>query len=253
MTSARKLLVAGTDTGVGKTVVSVLLTTALRLRGLRTATMKPVETGCEPDRPHDALALAAAAGGALGPDAAPGVEIDLADLCPYRLPLPVAPESAAAAEGAEVQVAVIRSALHRLERQAEMVVVESAGGIGTPLAPDLLVLDLARELGLPVLLVARDLLGTVGQTLVALRAMAHGRVPCLGVVLCRTDARPPGPEGPTHVPLIAAHAHGGVPVLGIVDFVPEPMPGSGPELRSWAIRQVPRFEISVDLGRLLEA
>jgi adenosylmethionine-8-amino-7-oxononanoate aminotransferase len=237
--TSRTLLVAGTDTGVGKTVVSVLLTTALGRRGLRTATMKPVESGCDAGGPQDAIALASAT----------ARELELADLCPYRLSLPVAPESAASAEEVEVQVPVIRAALDRLQRRAELVVVESAGGIGTPLAPDLLVLDLARELGLPVLLVARDVLGTVGQTLVALRTMAHEGVPCLGVLLSRTDDRPPGPEGPTHAPLL--ESHGGVPVLGLVPFISEPMPGSGPELRSWAARQAPRFESGVELDRIL--
>jgi dethiobiotin synthetase len=222
---------------VGKTLVSLLLLAALQRRGLRVLACKPVETGCQPD-PLDALALAA-----LNDD--PALSLD--DICPFRFEQPVAPQAAGT-----VEIAVIRSSIERLRQRTDLLLVESAGGIGTPYAPGHLVLDLALQLDLPVLLVARDMLGTVGQTLVALRLMAHEGVRCLGVLLCRTETGPIGPEGATHLPLIKDHARG-VPVLGSLPFIDEQMPsGDRPaELRQWARKHRFLLEQRVDLDRLL--
>jgi dethiobiotin synthetase len=236
----RALLVVGTDTGVGKTVVSVLLLAALRRRGLQVLAQKPVETGCQPD-PEDALALAAVCSGTP----------DLDQICPYRFRLPAAPQSAAAAEGQVIDPQLIQHNLQRQRQQADFVLVESAGGLGTPFGPDLLVLDLARRLELPVVLVARHVLGTVGQTLVALRLMHHEGVRCVGVVLSQTTQTPPGPEGPTHLPLLAAHAP--VPSLGLLPHLGEPLPRLPDEVRSWADRHVAALEEAMGVEQLLTA
>jgi dethiobiotin synthetase len=231
------LLIAGTDTEVGKTVVGLLLAAALSNRGLAVAAMKPVESGCEPDA-LDAQMLAAVAGGALE------------RVCPYRLELPVAPQAAAEAEGRSIELDVIRQGLDGWREEADIVLVEAAGGLGTPYAPGLLVLDLARELELPVLLVARHALGTVGQTLVALRLMRHEGVHCAGVVLSQTTREGPGPEARTHAPLLAQHG-GDVPLLGILPHLPPP-PASPPDgVHGWAEWHHPVFEEAVDLDRLL--
>jgi len=240
--AGRALFVVGTDTGVGKTLLSALLLTALQRRGVRALAMKPAETGCDPD-PKDALTL-----GALAAEPVP-----LDELCPYRFGLPVAPQSAAAAEGGAIELPVLRRALDGLRARADLVLVESAGGLGSPYAPGLLVLDLARELRLPTVLVARHTLGTVGQTLMALRALQQQAVPCRGVVLCQTAASgATGPEGATHAPLIEEHG-GGVPVLGLLPHIAEPMPGPADAevLRQWAGRQQPTLESSIDLTALL--
>jgi dethiobiotin synthetase len=231
------LLIAGTDTEVGKTVVGLLLAAALRERGLNVAAMKPVESGCAPDA-LDAQMLSAVTGG------------ELERVCPYRFELPVAPQSAAEAEGRSIELDVIRAGLDAWRSESDIVLVESAGGLGTPHGPGLLVLDLARELQLPVLLVARHTLGTVGQTLVAVRLMAHEGVRCAGVVLSRTTREALGPEASTHAPLLQQHG-GDVPLLGIVPHLPPP-PASPPDgVHGWAEWHRPAFEEAVDLDRLL--
>jgi dethiobiotin synthetase len=232
MESSKGILIAGTDTGVGKTVVSVLLIAALRTGGMRAVGMKPVESGCAPD-PLDALSLLVAS----------EEDIPLDDLCPYRFRNPVAPEVAAASEGTAIDLSIIESAFQRLSSRYEKVIIESAGGIGTPYGPDLLVMDLARMLKVPVLLVARDVLGVVGQALTALRAMQHASVQCLGIILCRTTDDPPGPDAATNVSLITSHSEG-VPVLGMLPFIPEPLPPPTPPdpLRDWSRRYVALFE-----------
>lgn len=233
MGRGRAILVAGTDTGVGKTVVSALLLSALRRRGRRVLAMKPVESGCAPD-PLDALTLAAVTG-----------QQDLDEVCPQRFGLPAAPQSAAEAEGRAVDLARIRDGLARLRQRADLVLVESAGGLGTPLAPGLLVLDLARELELPVLLVARDVLGTVGQVLVGLRLMRHEGLRCFGVLLSEAGAEGGGAAAATHGPLLHEHG-GGVPLLGRLPWLaPMPDPRRRSAVRRWAEQQVERFEAAV--------
>src|SRR5687768_13367351 len=110
--------VTGTDTGVGKTVASCALLHALRARGLRAVGMKPVASGCElvdgEPRNADALALQAAS------DPRP----HYADLNPYALPLPLAPELAARDAGVTIALEPLRAAHARLRAQADVVVVE---------------------------------------------------------------------------------------------------------------------------------
>ncbi len=207
--AARGVLVTGTDTGVGKTVTSVLLISSLVRRGVPVAAMKPVETGVVGDAPLDALAIAAACS-----SSAP-----LDDVCPYRFGLPVAPEAAAAAEGMAIDPAVIRAAFGRLATGGRFVVVEGAGGAGTPYGPSMLCMDLAGILGIPAVVVARATLGTVGQTVVTLRALRASGVRCCGVILCRQPGLPPGPDDATNASLIEAHSDG-VPVLFTVPVIP---------------------------------
>jgi len=229
---SRGLLVCGTDTGVGKTVVCTLLLASLRHRDVPVAAFKPVETGCDPD-PVDAVMLAEAAGGS-----------DPLDLvCPYRFALPAAPEAAAQAEGKVIDPAHLRECFEKLATGGRFVIVETAGGAGTPYAPDMLALDLARLLDLPVLLVARAVLGTVGQTLVTLHAIRSAGAHCTGIVLSRVPGSTPGPEDPTNVPLIEAHA-APVPVLGVLPRLPEPAP---PEIDALASL----LDEHVDVDRLL--
>jgi len=232
----KAILLGGTDTGVGKTVVGVMLAASLVSRGLRVAAMKPVESGCDPD-PGDAMALAAITG-----------QTDLELLCPYRLRLPVAPESAAEAEGRIIDPVLIAERLARLRQDADVVLVESAGGLGTPCGPGLLVLDLAHRLHLPLLLVARNALGAVGQTLVALRLMRHEGLRCRGVVLSTSSE--PGPEARTHAPLLDEHG-GGVPLLGILPHLGAVPSGDGAALRCWARGHVATFERALNLTSLL--
>lgn len=243
-------LVAGTDTEVGKTVISLLLLAALQERGVKVRALKPVESGCDP-LPQDALMLGAVSG-QVGDDLPD--KKDLARLCPYCFPLPVAPQAAASAVGEQVEVPVIRAALDQQRAHAELVLVESAGGLGTPYGPHLLVMDLAHQLDLPVLLVARDHLGTIGNTVTALRALEGLGVRCAGVVLNRTGDLPAGPDQATNAPLIREHGQG-VEVLGTLPFISQPPPPATEpvRVRAWARRHAPLLESTVDLDRLFGA
>ncbi len=158
------LFVTGTDTGVGKTVVACALLRALRRRGIDAAGMKAVETGVGADGPLDAIALREAAGG-----------VDPLDrVCPQRLSLPAAPAVAGAEDGRKVDLASIHAAFAELASRHECVLVEGAGGLLVPLTSRVCMADLARDLALPLLVVARARLGTINHTLLTLE-VARGR------------------------------------------------------------------------------
>jgi dethiobiotin synthetase len=167
------VFVTGTDTGVGKTVVACALARALRAAGVDVGVMKPCETGVGPDGPLDALALRAAAGSA----------DPLEDVCPQTFALPAAPAVAAEAESALVDRALVLEAAASLRARHEFLLVEGAGGLLVPIAPGFDMADLARDLGLPVLVVARAALGTINQTLLTLEALARRGLALAGVVV----------------------------------------------------------------------
>lgn len=157
--------VTGTDTGVGKTLVACALARALREAGRGVGVMKPVETGVGPGGPLDAQALRRAA----------GVDDPLDEVCPQCFALPAAPNIAAAHEGTRVDLARVRRAWRKLSARHDPMIVEGAGGLLVPLTDDFVMADLARELRLPLLVVARAALGTINHTLLTLEvAVARG-------------------------------------------------------------------------------
>ena len=173
MSTPRGFFVTGTDTGVGKTLVACALVRGLRSRGFDVGAMKPVETGVGEAGPLDALALRRAAGD----------EDPLEDVCPLRYALPAAPTVAASADGRDVEVWAIRQAYQRLAVRHDCVIVEGAGGLLVPVAEQLSMADLARELALPLLVVARAALGTINHTLLTLEVAVARGLSVAGVVI----------------------------------------------------------------------
>ncbi len=171
--------VTGTDTGVGKTLVACALVRAFRREGLRVGVMKPIETGVGHDGPADALALRAAA----------GVDDPIECICPQRFALPAAPTVAAAAEDRHVDLDAVRSAFATLAARYPMLVVEGAGGLLVPAAKGTCMGDLAAELRLPLLIVARAVLGTINHTLLTLEAAERRDLPLAGVVISHGSGR----------------------------------------------------------------
>jgi dethiobiotin synthetase len=159
------LFIAGTDTGVGKTLAAVSLVRALAARGLAVAAMKPVAAGAATTsrgaRNEDALALAAAA-----TVAAPYEHIN-----PYCLRTPVSPHIAAAEEGVTIDVALIVQRFGELAHGADCVIVEGAGGWLAPIGERETLADVARALSLPVVLVVGLRLGCLNHALLSARAM----------------------------------------------------------------------------------
>lgn len=179
----RAILVTATDTGDGKTYVSCLLGKALARAGYRVRPLKPVESGCVPGPdgrpfPADADALRAAI--------APAVP--LSEICLYPLRAPVSPHLAARAEGVSVDASRIREAVARAADASDLVLVEGAGGVTVEIRDGYSFADLARDLSLPVLVVAGNRLGVLNHLRLTLSYLATAGIPVLGVVLSDRSA-----------------------------------------------------------------
>ncbi|HET6613748.1 MAG TPA: dethiobiotin synthase [Kofleriaceae bacterium] len=174
-----RYFVTGTDTGVGKTTVAAALLGAAVARGLRASCMKPAESGCGTDDrgalvPLDALALWRAAGAIAA----------LEEVCPYRFAAPVAPAVAAARAGQPIELSRITAAAARLTADdPDLFIAEGAGGLMVPYGPGIQASDLARALELPLLVVARDSLGTINHTLLTIDAARQRGLTVAGVIL----------------------------------------------------------------------
>jgi dethiobiotin synthetase len=178
--------IAGTDTGVGKTRVGTAVVHGLAARGLDVRVRKPVESGCLDGPggllPQDAAALREAA----------GAREPLEEVCRYRLRAAVSPERAAALEGVALDLGRLRAACAGSEG-GDVLIVEGAGGLCSPIAAGALNADLASALGFPVLLVAADRLGTINHVLLSVEAIARRGLALAGIVLSAPDASsPPG-------------------------------------------------------------
>ncbi len=175
--------VTGTDTGIGKTVASTALLHALRARGSSAVGMKPVASGCVRTesgwRNDDALALLDAS----------SPRPDYADLNPYALPQPLAPELAAREAGVEIALEKIVSAFQRLRSCADAVVVEGVGGWAAPLSATLEQADVVRTLRLPVVLVVGMRLGCLNHARLTARAIAEDGCELIGWIANHVDAQ----------------------------------------------------------------
>jgi len=174
--------ITGTDTGVGKSLVTSALLAALGARGRRVAGMKPVETGIvERHAGTDAARLRWAAG---------GYDV-LDDVCPVTFAEPLAPRVAAERAGRPVDVAALDAARARLAAGApDGVVVEGAGGLLVPFAPGLDFADLALRWGGELAIVAGDRLGVLNHALLTVREAERRGLRVRGVVLNATHPAP---------------------------------------------------------------
>ncbi|MBK7003688.1 MAG: dethiobiotin synthase [Burkholderiales bacterium] len=175
------LFVTGTDTGVGKTLISAALLHALAAHYPRVVGMKPIAAGTElingVPANEDVLALRAAS----------TVQVDPALDNPVLLPDPVSPHIAAQRAGVQITVAQLVNAYQALRLQADAVVVEGAGGFLVPLSDT--GADLARALALPVVLVVGLRLGCLNHALLTAQAIAASGLTLVGWVANHVDAR----------------------------------------------------------------
>ncbi|TWU29522.1 dethiobiotin synthase [Bythopirellula polymerisocia] len=182
----RGIFITGTNTSVGKTQVSALIARSLVADGHRVGVYKPVASGCKREGTElvaeDAVKLWEAAG-------RPGT---LNDVCPQRFAAPLAPSMAAEAEGQAVDRGLLRSGLQVWLEQSDIVLVEGAGGLMSPLSDQDYNADLAEEFGFPLLVVALNELGTINatlQTLITAQTVVP-KLPIAGIVLNRIALSP---------------------------------------------------------------
>jgi dethiobiotin synthetase len=176
------LFVTGTDTGVGKTLITAGFARAMRAQGIDVGVMKPVETGCPIRqgrlRPLDALMLREAAGSR-----------DALDLInPYRFREPVAPMVAAERLGRRIDVERLLERFDRLADRHAMMLVEGAGGLLVPITDETSCLDLAARVRLPLLIVIGSRLGAINHARLTVETALHARVPVAGAIVNRATA-----------------------------------------------------------------
>ena len=176
------IFVTGTDTGVGKTIVSAALAHFLTERGLKVGVMKPAESG-----------VSDPAG--LGDDGkllqwAANSQDSVEEISPYRLRAPLAPAQAAEKEKCFIDFTSLVTTAQTLGKRHDFLIIEGAGGLMTPLSGGLLMADLAKEIGLPLLVVTTARLGTLNQTLLTIFAAQQMGIPVAGYLINRMPAQP---------------------------------------------------------------
>lgn len=221
------LIVSGTGTGVGKTVVAAAIAALAQAAGSSVAVVKPAQSGTGPGEPGDLTVVQRLTG-----------ILDLHEMVRYAEPL--APASAARVSGrAPVDLHAARALIHDLANSHDLVLVEGAGGLlvrydeaGTTIA------DLADWLEVPVVVVTRPDLGTLNHTALTLEALAHRSVDCGGVVV---GAWPREPDLACRTNLVDLEEVAGAPLAGV-------LPDGAADLTPEAFLDVARAGLAPELG-----
>jgi dethiobiotin synthetase len=204
------IFITGTDTGVGKTLVACGLAAVLKSSGYKIGVLKPAETGCEEKDgrlfPQDAYALKLAS----------GCEEPLERVCPYRLKDPLAPGVAAERSGIKIDLDLIASHYNHLISKYDITIVEGAGGLLVPILPHYTYADLAKLLGLPLLVVAANRLGAINHLLLTLEHAFCRGLKVLGYVFNRLDSRTSLAADTNREALLPLTA---VPCLGEIPYI----------------------------------
>ena len=168
------LFITGTDTAVGKSLVTAGLAAFLRQQGIDCGVMKPIESGCTQGSPQsDAYYLKAIS----------EVSDTLDEINCYTFKAALAPGIAARQERSSISFAKIAKAYQKLQTKHESILVEGAGGLMVPLADKKNIADLIVYLKLPILLVGRLGLGTLNHTLLSLEYLKLKKIRVAGIVL----------------------------------------------------------------------
>ncbi|MCZ8513136.1 dethiobiotin synthase [Paenibacillus filicis] len=201
----RGLFITGTDTNVGKTIVTAALAAALRADGMQVGIWKPVQSGAPiGSGVTDAERLVLGAGLDERPEA----------IAPFSFRAPLTPVLAAKQEGVKLTLHMLLAAGEPLIRRYDSLLVEGAGGIAVPLTEDALVADLIARLGISAMIIARTGLGTINHTLLTVSLLRQRAIPIVGIVMNeggQYDADK-DPSFTTNAELIEHYS--GLPVLG---------------------------------------
>lgn len=215
--------ITGTDTGVGKTIITAAIVKATRLLGLKACAMKPIETGCK------------TAAGGQQPEAVTGKKKSLipsdgtflrniagADesldmVTPVRFEKPLAPMAASEIEGVAVDLKKIRKAFLDLAEKYDALVIEGIGGLLVPIMKDYFVIELAAEFGFPLIVVARPGLGTINHTLLTVNYAVKEGLDVAGIII--NYSRPPdgGPAEATNTDIIKQISR--MPIIGVFPYL----------------------------------
>jgi len=171
--------ITGTDTDVGKTVVTACLATLFKNQGI--GVMKPIETGVDPKcsstSNSDTKFLMEVSGTTDAEE----------EVCPLRLKTPASPYQASQIEGTSIQPSTILKQFKVLQSRHNMMLVEGVGGLLVPITARYNVADLAREIGLPLIIVSRVRVGTLNHTLLTINAARQYGLIIKGIILNKQE------------------------------------------------------------------
>lgn len=174
---ARGFFITGTDTGVGKTVIAGAVINAMRLGGIHACGMKPIETGCsrvgDVLYPSDGMFLKKIA----------RMEEAMTRITPYCFETPAAPLVASEIEGRTIEIRAIKEEFDLLLKTYGAVIVEGIGGILVPVKKDYFIIDLVRELSLPLIVVSGPYLGALNHTLLTVNYALREGIRVSGIVI----------------------------------------------------------------------
>ena len=211
MLNSKGYFITGTDTNVGKTVVTACLLALYREQGIDAGVMKPIETGvdqeCSSEANSDAKFLLTISGN--------GDPIE--EICPIRLKPTAAPLQAARITGQTIDISLILENFRRLQAKHDRMLVEGIGGLLVPLTADYSVSDLIKDMNLPLIIVSRFSLGTINHTLLTVKAAQETGVEIAGIILNHSEDRSLNEIELGQASLIQELSN--VPVLGECPFI----------------------------------
>jgi dethiobiotin synthetase len=215
------IFVTGTDTEVGKTVVSCGLVALLKSQGVKVGVMKPIASGGR----QDAVQLRKAA----------GISESLDVVNPQYFKAPLAPTVAASLERRHINMDTIYRSYWFLQKHYDVVVVEGIGGVKVPLGESTYIVDLIQALRLPALVVSRAGLGTLNHTLLTLDALEAEKVSVMGVLLNGSHGKTPAEKTNAE----ALQDHTATPVLGVLPY--QTAFKKNPSACAAFLKRLPRF------------
>ncbi|RKX59096.1 MAG: dethiobiotin synthase [Thermodesulfobacteriota bacterium] len=201
------VFITGTDTEVGKTVVSAILGLAYKMQGINIGYFKPVQSGAKGYIPPDAKFCQEILDLNISPE----------KLCAYIFEPPVSPHLAAKWVGIEIDPQYILEYYQKLKNKYDALIVEGAGGLLVPLKNNFFMRDLIIMLKLPLIIVARPGLGTINHTLLTLECARNAGINVLGIIINRTPLKP-DPMIEDNIKTIANM--GNIKILAVIPEIP---------------------------------
>jgi dethiobiotin synthetase len=174
---AKGFFITGTDTGVGKTIITAALIKVISRLGLTTGGMKPVESGCMQRGdvlvPSDGMFIKTIA----------HMEENIGHITPCRFKSPLAPLPASEIEGITVDIVKIKKAFADLSRKYDAVIIEGIGGLLVPITRDYSVIDMAKDFNLPLIVVSKPSLGTINHTMLTVNYALKEGLRVAGIII----------------------------------------------------------------------
>jgi len=205
----KSFFVTGTDTGVGKTVITAALAMCLRKRGIDVGVMKPIASGIPQKtgfKSSDVSLLCDAA----------GITDSEEMINPFFLPIPTSPYDATKILNLPVDMPLIFEKFKSLIKTHQMLLVEGIGGIMTPITKNFFVADMIKAMQLDTIIITRSTLGTLNHTIMTLKMCQDYEIPVKGMIVNYFDEKgdPAEKNAPSSIYELT-----GIPILGIIPFV----------------------------------